>query len=167
MLPHTLCLLHRNLLYGERRKNIVRLKSTGSHHWGEVDLIDRWKALFEVLTVLSGRRHFVRSELPRYHVRRLSHFSCVQLFGTPWTVNCQVLLSVGFSRQGYWSSCSHTFWETNSLRRTMQIVECSLLYRRAQSSLFLAKDPDQHLWKSFIPHVYVSEPTTPNSLRLT
>ena len=27
---------------------------------------------------------------------------------------------------------SHAFWETNSLRRTMQIVECSLLHQRAQ-----------------------------------
>ena len=34
-------------------------------------------------------------------------------------------------------------------------------------SLLLAKDPVQHLWKSFIPWVYVSKPTTPNSLRLT
>ena len=41
--------------------------------------------------------------------------------------------------------CSHAFWETNSLRRTMQIVECSLLHRGAQGSLLLAKDPDQHL----------------------
>ena len=36
-----------------------------------------------------------------------------------------------------------------------------------RQSLLLAKDPDQHLLKSFIPHVYVSKPTTPNSLRLT
>ena len=36
-----------------------------------------------------------------------------------------------------------------------------------RQSLLLAKDPDQHLWKSFIPHVYVSELTTPISLRLT
>ena len=28
--------------------------------------------------------------------------------------------------------CSHKFWETNSLRRTMQIVKCSLLHQRAQ-----------------------------------
>ena len=28
--------------------------------------------------------------------------------------------------------CSHVFQETNSLRRTMQIVECSLLHWRAQ-----------------------------------
>ena len=63
--------------------------------------------------------------------------------------------------------CSHAFRETNSLRRTMQIVECSLLHQQTQGRLLLAKDPDQHLWKSFIPHVYVSEPTTPNFLRLT
>ena len=29
--------------------------------------------------------------------------SCVQLFETPWTVVCQAPLSMGFSRQGYWS----------------------------------------------------------------
>ena len=30
-------------------------------------------------------------------------FSCVQLFATPWTVACQAPLSMGFSRQEYWS----------------------------------------------------------------
>ena len=29
--------------------------------------------------------------------------SCVQLFGTPWTVVCQAPLFIGFSRQEYWS----------------------------------------------------------------
>ena len=33
----------------------------------------------------------------------LSHFSCVQLLGTLWTVVCQAPLSKGFSRQEYWS----------------------------------------------------------------
>ena len=33
----------------------------------------------------------------------LSCFSCVQLFATPWTVACQAPLSMGFSRQNYWS----------------------------------------------------------------
>ena len=33
----------------------------------------------------------------------LSHFSCVQPFVTPWTVACQAPLSMGFSRQEYWS----------------------------------------------------------------
>ena len=29
--------------------------------------------------------------------------SCVQLFATPWTVDCQAPLSMGFFRQEYWS----------------------------------------------------------------
>ena len=33
----------------------------------------------------------------------LSCFSCVQLFVTPWTVARQAPLSMGFSRQEYWS----------------------------------------------------------------
>ena len=33
----------------------------------------------------------------------LSCFSCVQLFSTPWSVACQVPLSMGFSRQEHWS----------------------------------------------------------------
>ena len=33
----------------------------------------------------------------------LSHFSCVQLFATPWTVAPQISLSMGFSRQEYWN----------------------------------------------------------------
>ena len=37
------------------------------------------------------------------HVCLLSHSSCVQLFATPWTVARQAPLSMGFSRQEYWS----------------------------------------------------------------
>ena len=33
----------------------------------------------------------------------LSRFSHVQLFATLWTVACQAPLSMGFSRQEYWS----------------------------------------------------------------
>ena len=33
----------------------------------------------------------------------LSRFSCVRLFVTPWSVACQVPLSMGFSRQEHWS----------------------------------------------------------------
>ena len=32
----------------------------------------------------------------------LSHFSCVWVFATPWTVAHQAPLSMGFSRQKYW-----------------------------------------------------------------
>ena len=37
------------------------------------------------------------------HRCMLSHFSCVQLFATLWTVALQAPLSLGFSRQEYWS----------------------------------------------------------------
>ena len=37
------------------------------------------------------------------NVLMLSHFSCIQLFENPWTVACQDPLSMGFSRQEYWS----------------------------------------------------------------
>ena len=33
----------------------------------------------------------------------LSHFSCIQLFVTPWTVAHQASMPMGFSRQEYWS----------------------------------------------------------------
>ena len=33
----------------------------------------------------------------------LSHFSHVRLFVIPWTITCQAPLSMGFSRQEYWS----------------------------------------------------------------
>ena len=33
----------------------------------------------------------------------LSQFNRVRLFATPWTVACQVPLSMGYSRQEYWS----------------------------------------------------------------
>ena len=36
----------------------------------------------------------------------LSHFSHVRLFVTPWTVAHQAPLSIGFSRQEYWSGLS-------------------------------------------------------------
>ena len=37
------------------------------------------------------------------HACMLSHFSRGQLFVTPWTAAHQAPLSMGFSRQGYWS----------------------------------------------------------------
>ena len=42
------------------------------------------------------------------HVCMLSRLSCFRLFVTLWTVACEVPLSMGFSRQEYWSrlSCS-------------------------------------------------------------
>ena len=44
-----------------------------------------------------------RGLYPERCVSVLHHFSCVQLFLTPWTVALQAPLSMGFSRQEYWS----------------------------------------------------------------
>ena len=41
--------------------------------------------------------------LPKKEVKKLNSLSCVQFFATPWTVVYQVPLSMGFSRQEYWS----------------------------------------------------------------
>ena len=46
---------------------------------------------------------FLLSNSDIYDVGMLSHFSCVQLLVTLWTVAHQTLLSMGFSRQEYWS----------------------------------------------------------------
>ena len=50
-----------------------------------------------------------------FHLCTLSHFGCIQLFVTLWTVGFQASLSGGFSRQEYWNilpitSC-HTLLE--------------------------------------------------------
>ena len=37
--------------------------------------------------------------------------------------------------------CSHTFWETHSLRRTMQIVECHLLHCGPKAESPLSQGP--------------------------
>ena len=41
---------------------------------------------------------------PHQGCARVCVLSCVRLFATPWTIACQALLSMGFSRQEYWSS---------------------------------------------------------------
>ena len=43
------------------------------------------------------------SELPGKPKVKVKSLSCVLLFATPWTVAYQVALSMGFSRQEYWS----------------------------------------------------------------
>ena len=49
-------------------------------------------------------RHFYHSSWIISFCALYAHFlSHVQLFATPWTVACQALLFMGFSRQEYWS----------------------------------------------------------------
>ena len=53
----------------------------------------------------------------------LSHFSCVRLFSTPWTVAHQAPLSLGFSRQ-YWSGLPYSFSRGVSQPRNRTHVSC-------------------------------------------
>ena len=49
------------------------------------------------------------AELPQaLHLCTRCHLGCVHLFETLWAVACQVSLSVGFSRQEYWSVLANT-----------------------------------------------------------
>jgi len=47
--------------------------------------------------------HSTGRKKERKERKKVKSLSCVQLFATPWTVAYQASLSMGFSRQGYWS----------------------------------------------------------------
>ena len=57
---------------------------------------------FGISLSLSGINSFLRNSFS-VHVCMLSHLSSVQLFAMLWTVARQAPLSMGFSRQDYWS----------------------------------------------------------------
>ena len=65
--------------------------SSGDQTWG------RLEGCSPVASVSLRRR------TPLLHAGILSHFSCVRLFATLWTAAHQAPLSMGFSRQEYWS----------------------------------------------------------------
>ena len=66
--------------------------------------------------------------------------SGVWLFATPWTVACQSLLSMGFSRQEYWSGLP--FPTPVFIRRTDAEAEASVLWPPDWKSQLIGKDPD-------------------------
>ena len=47
--------------------------------------------------------NFIPSSFQITRIMCAYSLSCAQLFVTPWTVACQAPLSMGFSRQEYWS----------------------------------------------------------------
>ena len=58
---------------------------------------------FFILILLESCNFFIVDFFLSLYARVLSHFSRVRLFATLWNVTCQALLSMGFSRQEYWS----------------------------------------------------------------
>ena len=53
--------------------------------------------------LLWGHTELDTTEATQQQQQQLSHFSHVRFFATPWTVAHQAPLSMGFSRQEYWS----------------------------------------------------------------
>ena len=66
-------------------------------HWGTGTGTGMWDWLL-------GTEHVTLGSPACVHVCVLSRFSRVRIFETPWTVAHQAPLSVGFSRQEYWSA---------------------------------------------------------------
>ena len=62
--------------------------------------VAQWTTFWRVKYAKAGIFNFSKTACDVYV---LSHYSRVQLFVTPWTVARQAPLSIGFSRQEYWS----------------------------------------------------------------
>ena len=63
--------------------------------------------LWSVSKTIASMASFTSSWIPKFRLQCvLSCFSCVWPFVTPWTASHQVPLSMGFSRQEYWSGLS-------------------------------------------------------------
>ena len=75
------------------------------------------------------------------HAYIFSCFSLVQLFVTLWTVACKSPLSMGFSREEYWSGAMCSSKGSSQPRNPMSISFISCIAGR----LFTAKPPRKHL----------------------
>ena len=75
----------------------VNLSLWGISHW---DFHSAFSTMIALLTQTMIHEVRFTSVVRCMHAKLLSH---VWLFVTPWTVACQASLSMGFSRQEYWS----------------------------------------------------------------
>ena len=78
----------------------------------------------------------------------LSHFSCVRLFGTLWTVAYQTHLSIGFSKQEYWNGfiCPLPGNLPDPEIQAMSLISSALSGRFFTIS---------GTWKAHILHIYI------------
>ena len=74
--------------------DLIRLKNEHSWDWHD------WNNLIHLYLQVNVNQLLI---LCRVHMCVLSHFRCIWLFVIPWTVASQAPLSMGFSRQEYWS----------------------------------------------------------------
>ena len=91
----------------------------------------------------------------------LSHFSCIWIFATPWTVAYQAPLTMGFSRQEYWSGllCPPAGDLPESGIKPMSLMSPTLAGR-----LFTTSIPSQgtrsHMLQLKIPYMAMKIPST-------
>ena len=78
------------------------------------------------------------------HVCALSCFSCARLFLTLWTVAHQAPLSMGFSRQEYWSGLPCLVPGESSQPRDQTHISCTA------GGFFTAEPPGKH--RIYKPH---------------
>ena len=86
---------------GQVKQAVIFLLTPCSEHFQGVCWHSQWKE-DACSPCLKGdmRRSPLEQELTSPEVKLLSR---VRVFATPWTVACQAPLSMGFSRQEYWS----------------------------------------------------------------
>ena len=103
---HTVLFVKKVLLWKDCQLNLT--VHWIDHFW-TVDVEGHTSPKLSVLILTFSKCVFIFTEATiitwttRVHAYVLSWFSCVQLFVTPWTVAQQAYLSMGFSRQEYWS----------------------------------------------------------------
>ena len=91
-----------NTLFQQHKRRLYTWTSPDGQHQNQIDYIlcsQRWRSSIQSAKTRLGADCGSDHEL----LLLLSHFSRVRLCATPWTVDFQAPLSMGFSRQEYWS----------------------------------------------------------------
>ena len=125
------------------------------HAWRKFVLLDItiwncWLCRWDVITY----PQFCKMQV--WHAHVLTHFSCVWLFVTLWTVACQGPLSIGFSRQEYWSGSSRDLPDpgTESASSALQAITepprkpAGLAYWKTRVDMWVGAS----LWRSWKCH---------------
>ena len=76
---------------------------------------------------------------------KVKSLSCIWLFVTPWTAAYQAPLSMGFSRQEYWSGVSLPSLGSPIFKLIGNFLNVNILYKILHLLLFLRKIPHCHV----------------------
>ena len=113
-------------------------------------LLEFYQQIFSLLCLFlqisQWHVHWVISA--RGYMCRAQSFSCVWLFATPWTVACQVPLSMGFSRQEDWCGFPALLQGIFPTRRSNPgLPHCRwILYQVSHQESCGYKDPHQKIF---------------------